>query len=203
MAKKKKKFSLLGWLVLLIALSVPFTAADIWFYGTKDERTNADVIIVLGAAAYESGVAPVFAERINHAANLYKEGYADNVILTGGVAEGNHISDAEIASYYAEEVGISPDDLYLEELSSVTLENLRYSKEIMDENGFETAIIVSDPLHMKRAMVMAKDCGIQAYSSPTPSSRYITLSTQLPFLWRETYTLIGYMLAHIFSVGGF
>ena len=62
----------------------------------------------------------------------------------------------------------------------------------MEENGYETAIIVSDPLHMKRAMLLAEDAGISAYSSPTPSTRYISLRTKIPFLARETLYYIGY-----------
>lgn len=200
MKKIKKALKVIGLMIAALAAFFLLIMADIWMYGNVDEKQDADVIIVLGAAAYESGVTPVFAERINHAADLLKQGYADQIILTGGVAEGNSVSDAWIASQYAMEIGISEDDLILEEDSTYTYENMKYSKEIMDANGFETAIIVSDPLHMKRAMVMAKDNGIRAYSSPTPSTRYISLETKLPFLFRETWVLIGYELMKIAQI---
>lgn len=198
--KKNKPLRILLAIILTAVFLFTMVAVDIWSYGNRDERRQADVIIVLGAAAYESGVTPVFAERINHAAQLYKEGYADHVILTGGVAYGNSISDAEIASVHAIEAGIDEDALILEEKSAVTYENLKYSREIMDEYGFETAIIVSDPLHMKRAMEMAEENGIRAYSSPTVTTRYITASTQIPFLFRETYTLLGYRLMCLLGI---
>jgi uncharacterized SAM-binding protein YcdF (DUF218 family) len=200
MKKIKKALKVIGLMIAALAAFFLLIMADIWMYGNVDEKQDADVIIVLGAAAYESGVTPVFAERINHAADLLKQGYADQIILTGGVAEGNSVSDAWIASQYAMDIGISEDDLILEEESAYTYENMKYSKEIMDANGFETAIIVSDPLHMKRAMVMAKDNGIRAYSSPTPSTRYISLETKLPFLFRETWVLIGYELMKIAQI---
>ena len=97
MKDKKKRFPLIRTILSLLILGYVLTAMDIWFYGMKDEARDADVIIVLGAAAYESGVTPVFAERINHAAEFLKQGYADHIILTGGVAEGNSVSDAWIA----------------------------------------------------------------------------------------------------------
>ncbi len=56
----------------------------------------------------------------------------------------------------------------------------------------DVAIIVSDSLHMKRAMLLAEDAGINAYSSPTPTSRYVSLRTKIPFLARETFYYIGY-----------
>lgn len=198
--KKTKRFPWIRAILALFILCYGMIVADVWLYGYKDEKKEADVIIVLGAAAYESGVTPVFAERINHAAELLKQGYAEKIILTGGVAEGNSVSDAWIAEQYALSIGLQEEDLILEEMSTVTYENMKYSRIIMDEYGFETAIIVSDPLHMKRAMVMAKDNGISACSSPTPSTRYISLETKIPFLFRETNVLIGYELMKIAGI---
>lgn len=200
MRNNKKRFPLIRILLAFLVLCYGFTAMDIWLYGRKDETREADVIIVLGAAAYESGVTPVFAERINHAAELYNEGYAGYIILTGGVAEGNSVSDAWIAEQYALSIGLPEDILILEESSTITYENMEYSKEIMEEHGFEDALIVSDPLHMKRSIIMAKDNGIKAYSSPTPSTRYISLETKIPFLFRETNVLIGYVLMRIAGI---
>ena len=51
----------------------------------------------------------------------------------------------------------------------------------MDVEHYKTALIVSDPLHMKRAMLQAKDAGITAYTSPTQSSRYRTRDTKFQF----------------------
>ena len=74
---------MIGLMIAALAAFFLLIMADIWMYGNVDEKQDADVIIVLGAAAYESGVTPVFAERINHAADLLKQGYADQIILTG------------------------------------------------------------------------------------------------------------------------
>ena len=94
--------------------------------------------------------------------------------------------------------GVPTADILMEEQSTITQENLQYAAVAMAAEGLETALIVSDPLHMKRAMLLAKDHGILAYSSPTPSSRYIHLRTKLPFLARETFFYIGYKLWRIF-----
>lgn len=67
----------------------------------------------------------------------------------------------------------------------------------MDNNAYQSAIIVSDPLHMKRSMVMAKDHGIKAFSSPTPTTRYVSLESKIPFLVREEFFYIGYKIYRI------
>ena len=65
---------------------------------------------------------------------------------------------------------------------------------MMQKNGLKSAIIVSDPLHMKRAMMMAAGLGIDAVSSPTPTTRYRSLQTKLGFLVRELYFFHHYVI---------
>jgi len=58
---------------------------------------------------------------------------------------------------------------------------------------------VSDPLHMKRAVLMARDVGLEAGPSPTPSTRYRGFGSQARMLARETYYYIGYLLSRSFN----
>ena len=120
------------------------------------------------------------------------------MILTGGIGEGNDVSDAYIAKQYAISKSVPEQAIFIEEKSIITEENLENAKAIMDENSFYTAIIVSDPLHMKRAMLMAADYGIDACSSPTPTTMYRSLKTKIPFLVREEFFYIGYSIVRIF-----
>lgn len=52
-------------------------------------------------------------------------------------------------------------------------------------NGFNDAVLVSDPLHLRRAAAMADRLGIDAVTSPTPTTRYKSLPKKLGFLFRE------------------
>ena len=185
-------------LSVAVVIYIAVTTASICMYSTVDERQSADVAIVLGAGATDDGVSPVFRERINHGILLYNEGYVQALLFTGGVGEGNTHSDAYAAGQYAMAEGIPEVDIYLEETSTITEENLENAKAIMEENGFETAIIISDPLHMKRAMLMAADIGIEAYSSPTETTMYKSLKTKLPFLLREEFFYVGYRIVRRF-----
>ena len=140
----------------------------------------------------------MYRERINHGIWLYENGYVDYLVLTGGVGEGNEKSDAFVAKQYAVENGVPEQAILIEERSTITEENLEYAKAIMDEHSLDTAIIVSDPLHMKRAMLMASDYGIDACSSPTPTTMYRSAKTQIPFLAREMFFYIGYSIVSVF-----
>lgn len=195
MRKKKFKFRyvLLGLCAAVLVYAVG-TAVSIWNYGGVDETRRADVAIVLGAGASDAGVSPVFQERINHGIRLYQSGYVEKLILTGGYGQGNRHSDAYAAKQYALSQGVPEEDILLEEASAITQENIENAKAVMDRNSYDSAILVSDPLHMKRAMLMARDAGIEAYSSPTPTTRYVSWKTKLPFLAREVFFYAGYQL---------
>lgn len=173
-------------------------AVNIWNYGKKDEKSPSDVAIVLGAAVWDGEVSPVYRERINHAITLYEDGFVDYIILTGGFGEGSYKSDSQVAKEYALSQGVPEERILTEEKSTITEENLEFSKEIMVENNLETAIIVSDPLHMKRAMLMAEDYNINALSSPTTTSMYKSLKTKIPFLLREEFFYVGYCVVRLF-----
>ena len=171
------------------------TTAGIVAFSEKDETRPADAAIVLGASVWDNSPSPVFCERINHAVDLYNDGQVRAIIMTGGVGEGNIRSEADIAREYAEQKGVPEDAILTEESSRVTAENLANAKQIMDDHELKTALIVSDPLHMKRAMLYAHDLGIRAYSSPTPTSLYRSWRTKLPFLIREEFYYVAYRLA--------
>ena len=190
---------LVTFLLAAVLIFIVGTALSIVSYSEKDETRQADAAIVLGASVYDNSPSPVFQERINHAVELYNDGHVKAIIMTGGVGEGNIRSEADIAREYAEQQGVPADAIFKEESSSITAENLENAMMVMSEERFNTALIVSDPLHMKRAMLYANDLGMTAYSSPTPTSLYRSWKTKLPFLMREEFFYIGYRLTRLFN----
>ncbi len=200
MNKKRKLIGLfLVSFALLAVFSVAAAAISISLYADNDETRTADTAIVLGCSVENGEPSPVFRERINHAIRLYNDGYVDCLIFTGGIGDGDEVSEAFVAKSYAISMGIPEEVIFIEERSHITEENLENAKIVMDEKGLNTALLVSDPLHMKRAMQMAGDYGITAYSSPTTTTRYQTLKSKLPFLARETVLYIGYQIIHVFQ----
>lgn len=189
-----RKYKILTAYIVIFVILIYFLANSftIYQYGKVDEKQKSDVAIVLGASTDANGVSPVFKERINHGIWLYENNYVDYIIVTGGKAKNAEFSDAYYAKQYAIFKGVPEDVIFMEEKSKITQENIKYSKEIIEENKWESCIIVSDPLHMKRSMMIAKDYKLNAFSSPTPSSRYRTWKTKVPFLLREEFFYDGY-----------
>ncbi len=181
-----------------ISLSaIAYSACSIYSYGSEAKIIQADAAIVLGAAAWGNQPSPVFRERINHAIKLYKAGNVRTLIFTGGIGDRNEPAEAIVAKHYALKQGVSGTDILTETHSKTTQQNLYYSKQIATAHQLSKVLIVSDPLHMKRAVLMAKDMGMDAYPSPTQTSLYRSLISQTKFLSRETYFYFVYLLFKI------
>lgn len=194
--RKIAKTALLIFVVLLLAAGV--LAARIYSFRNTNSDAKADAAVVLGAAVWTANVSPVFRERINHGIDLYRNGKVKKLIFTGGQGNPGEPTESSAARQYALQRGIPADDILIEEKSHTTYENILYAKELADANGIKKVLIVSDPLHMKRAVVMAEDVGFVAEPSPTPSTRYQGLRSQLTLLAHETYYYIGYLLRRPF-----
>ncbi|PZD97271.1 YdcF family protein [Paenibacillus sambharensis] len=184
-------------IVLLLSVTV-YLGISIWTFSGNNQLVKTDAAVVLGAAAWNDEPSPVLRERINHAIWLYENGYVDKIIFTGGKGTGDKYAESEVAREYAFKNGISRGDILVETKSTITEENLQYANEIASVYGLKTFTIVSDPLHMKRAIVMANNMGMGAYSSPTQTSAYQTLGSKVPFFFRELFYYAGYLISQPF-----
>lgn len=178
--------------MLGLAVWLAGVAGWIAVFGGKDRSKPSDCAIVLGAAAYGSKPSPVFAERINHAVELYRSGTVKYLLFTGGRVTAADKSESAVARTYALAAGVPAGAILTEDLSRTTGQNLQEAKRVMGINGLRTAVIVSDAPHLKRAASMAADIGIEAVTSPTPTSRYRSFGAKAGFLAREVFFLHGY-----------
>ena len=180
----------LGWVLRLALVGILWLAgvsAWIVWVGERDQAAPADAIVVLGAAAYDARPSPVFTERIRHALDLYRRGYAPTLVFTGGYGYGARFSESQVARRYALREGVPEEAILIETLSRTTYENLSNARDLLQEHGLRRVIVVSDPLHMARALRLSRGLGIDALGSSTPSTRFRSFRTRWRFLAREVY----------------
>ncbi len=182
----------------VLLLVVGLVAARVYSYRDASSDAQADAAVVLGAAVWGAEVSPVFRERINHGIDLYRKGRVRKLIFTGGRGNSDEPTESSAARRYALRSGVPAADILIEEESHNTYENILYAKRLADARGVRKVLIVSDPMHMKRAVAMARDLGLEAEPSPTPSTRYRGLRSQAGLLAYETYYYIGYLLSRPF-----
>nr|WP_086939786.1 YdcF family protein [Thaumasiovibrio occultus] len=178
--------------LLMISVVLGATMKEIYRYSTLTANEPADVAIVLGAAVTNSRPSPVFEERIRHAIDLHAQGRVRKLVFTGGVGAGDTLSEAEAAKAYAIRHGVPAGDILTESQSTITLENFIYADQLISEAGYSSALVVSDPLHMKRAMLMAEQVGLNAKPSPTPTTRFRGWYVQARMLLSESTLLLKY-----------
>jgi uncharacterized SAM-binding protein YcdF (DUF218 family) len=193
-------------LVLLLATIVLVAAAFLVTYriidqrSARDEARSADVIIVLGSAVWPNEQpSPSLRSRTQRAIELYEEGYAPHLLLSGGLGRWPP-EEAEVMRRLAEESGVPAEALILDEEAHSTWESMAKAREIMDQEGWETAIVVSDPFHMTRALLMAQDLEMLAYGCPALDSPTYTLPSKRVFYTsREVLAVWWYLVQRLWS----
>lgn len=174
---------------------VGWAYASITAAGWYQADVRCDVIIVLGAAVWPDGPSPALRARVDRAVELYNDGRAGALIMSGGLGRWPP-AEAEVMAATAVSRGVPESVIALEPDSTNTVENLSYSRDIMRECGWETAFLVSDPFHMKRALIIARDVGVEAYPAPAVDS-VLWQNDELRryYTWREVAALTGYYLS--------
>lgn len=195
---KKSAGKLILLLVVAFVLFTAYLSYSIISFSYKNELVKSDAAIVLGAAAWGDKPSPVLKERINHSLWLYQKGYVKKIIFTGGKGEGAPYAESEVAKMYAISKGIAEQDILIESKSKITEENLKYASEVGKKYNLKTFTLVSDPLHMKRSSVMARNYGISAHSSPTQTSAYKSFKSKTKFFFRELFFYEGYVITFPF-----
>lgn len=196
----KRFLKIITAIASMVLLFIVFIASTIYFYNEDTTDKTADAAIVLGAAVWGEKLSPVFKERANHAINLYREKRIKKIIFTGGQGNADEKTEAETAREYAVSEGVPDADILVENKSRSTFENLSFAKKIADENNIKTVLLVSDPLHLKRSIAIARDLNYDAYPSPTPTTKYQSFSAKFGLLEHETYFYILFLFKDLVSV---
>ena len=175
-------------LVLGVLLVVVGTAGSIWWTARQDARPVSDAIVVLGASQFDGRPSSVFKARLQHARALFEGGVAPRVVTVGGGAEGDRTTEAEAGAAFLRERGV---EVVAVPEGRNTLQSMEAVQALMAEQGWSSAVLVTDPWHALRTRMMAEDVGMQAEVSPTragPSVR--TRGTQIRYIGRETAALL-------------
>jgi uncharacterized SAM-binding protein YcdF (DUF218 family) len=152
------------------ASALGYATFRVWQVGGQDTRHHADAIVVLGAAQYNGRPSPVLAARLDHAIDLWNQGYAEWFVVTGGKLQGDRYTEADTERRYAVARGVPAAAILAETTGRTTLESMQHVRALFDKNGLHSALVVSDRTHMLRVLRLAADQGIVAWSSPTDTS---------------------------------
>lgn len=181
--------------LLVAAFLVGGTAFRVWYVARADDRRPVDAVVVLGAAQYDGEPSSILAARLRHAQALYDDGLAPRIVTVGGGRAGDAYTEAEAGRRYLIGRGVPPQAVVAIGEGTDTLGSLRAADARARQDGWDTALVVSDPWHSLRARTMARDSGLQAWTSPTRSGPVVrTRETQARYIVRETAALLYYTI---------
>lgn len=160
-------------------------------FASDKPQNGADAIIILGAGLHGDKVSQSLAYRLDEAANYYYNNQNSIIVVSGGQGQGELVSEAFAMKQYLMQKGIEENKLLMEDKSTNTNENFRFSKKILDEyfqNESYKIVYVTNNFHTFRSGLIAKKAGLQAEGLSSPSTPYL-----LPnFYIREYFSVMKY-----------
>ena len=98
------------------------------------DKQNLDYVIVLGARVKEHTVSNSLKMRLDKAIEYVEDNPDTVLVLSGGRGPGESVSEAEVMCQYLEYNGVRPEQLLIEDQSVSTVENIAYSKIVIEEH---------------------------------------------------------------------
>ena len=146
-------------LAVIIILWV-FLVFSIYKNSQTSDTENVDAIVVLGASQWNGRPSPVLKARLDHAHGLYKKGIARYIVLTGGMAKGDNISESKVGKNYLSKKGVPSNRILIEEEGRTTKESLNNISGILKDYKIEKILFVSHGYHLYRVKQIAKSNNI-------------------------------------------
>lgn len=190
-----------GLCLLLLIIFLPLLM--ILIYGATDhtcifgngdggECTPADCIIVYGAKVNTDGSpSGALADRVNHAVELFHNGYGRFLVMTGG-ASADGESETRCMKNFAISHGVPANRIIINETGFKTYDSVLHVKKIMDEFGWRHSLSVSHNYHLLRIKLAAKQVGLNTHTVPVKTSGLIPYEPWLVI--REIAALYYYYL---------
>lgn len=159
-----------------------FTASAL-VYSLYRQRKNKDFIIVLGSRVYGDRVSPLLASRIDRALDFYREQEKKGrkpprLIMSGGQGPDEEVSEAYAMKKYCLERGLAEEDVLMEDRSTSTYENLKFSSQIIDSYGLKNPQVLfsTSNYHVFRAALLAKSLGLDYHGIGSRTRLYFSIS---------------------------
>lgn len=146
-------------IALILAGVLAFCAllgAVLW--GSYDHmRGEAQVMIILGCQVEDWGPSVLLQDRLDEALDYLEEHPDMTVVVSGGQGSNEPTTEARAMADYLMAAGVPEEQILLEDQSHNTNENLRYSLQLLEEEGYDPAdgvVVVSNGFHLTRVRML-------------------------------------------------
>ena len=148
-------------------------------YQFNKPKLNQDFVIVLGCGLNKDKVTPLLASRINKGIEFYKKQAQvitpPKMIFSGGQGNDEEISEALAMCRYAISNGVPEEDCIMEDKSVNTLQNMIFSKEIMEKikgSSVYNSIFITNNFHLFRAGIYARKAKLKSQGIGSKTAKF-------------------------------
>ena len=158
--RRKRTKRLLLFTALPVLLAFTLAATLIVADGLTDDIQPADVAIVPGNTVEKDGRPSArLRARLDQTVALYRQGLFPDVIVSGGVgSEG--FDEAEVMKRYLVENGVPEGRIHVDGGGATTHLTARNASRMMRENGWRSALVVTQYFHVPRTRLAVKRSGV-------------------------------------------
>lgn len=163
-------------------------------------KYTPDFIIILGSGLISGDkVPPLLASRLDKGMEKYIDyNKRPKIIVSGGQGPDELVSEASAMKKYLLDKGMNQQDVLMEDKSRNTLQNMVFSKKIMDGlKPNHKSIFVTNNYHIFRASIYARIAGLKCEGVSSKTSLYYLPSA---FLREYIGILVMYKWWHFFFV---
>lgn len=178
------------FLVALAVLALLLAAGTVVSQARQYDDTKTDAIVVLGASQYWGEPSPVLANRLDYAAELYRQGVAPVIVTVGGGIPGDVTTEAEAGEVYLERLGVPADAVIAIPKGRDTLTSMSAVAARADRQGWDQVTVVSDRAHLARSAAIVQALGFDAHVSGPAYGDGALLTPE--YVARETAGLIRF-----------
>ncbi len=158
---------------------------------SRKNAENKKTVIVLGCRVKWDRPSLALIERCNTAFDFLMSNPDSVAVLSGGKGKDEKISEAKCMFDILTTKGISPNRLYLEDKSTSTYENIRFSKEIIRQNNLSRNVaIATSEYHLFRAYLICKNYGMTVGTLPAKTLNFV----KIPIYTREVFGVWALLL---------
>jgi len=172
-----------GAILALIVLYFAVTLVQVWLTSRHYDPRPAGAILVMGAAQYNGNPSPDLKARLQQALTLYRDGYAHEIVVTGGKKPGDVYTEAQSGAMYLEKAGVPVSDI-IEAGGDDSYENIADAAAKLKGHSDNVVLVTTDPFHEDRSMAIASSLALSP--SPTPSQHSpISGWSTVPYFLKE------------------
>lgn len=182
-------------LLLILALAGVLTFGallGIVLHGAYDHvEGDPQIMVILGCKVEPWGPSTLLQNRLDKALDYLEEHPDVKVVVSGGQGPDEPNTEAAVMAEYLMNHGISEQNIYLEDQSHSTQQNLQLTRQLLIQQELDTedgVLIVSNGFHLTRARMLAERNGFGAVSTLSAPSSHI--ASRIKMYIREPLALV-------------